>query len=279
MPEEDTQVDEISSEETQSQESEVSDEATEAEKKEESQPEEKDEFLIKDDEEEEEGTNLVNHLRKLVRTSSKENKRLKAELEKLNVAPETSILSKKPELYDYDTPEEYEKATGEWYEKKARNEAIENQKKSQQEKERAKYSEKLHAYNKEKQSLTYDGFEEAEQFVVDTFNTEQQNIMLYYFDSPAKLVATLGRNQSKAMALSDIKDPIHFAFALKELDQKRENMAKRRPPPKPEAQVSGSASKSSVVDATLQKLREEAERTGDSTKLIRYKRERRQASR
>jgi hypothetical protein len=47
----------------------------------------------------------------------------------------------------------------------------------------------------------------------------------------------------------------------------------RKPSAAPEQIVSGNAPKSGTVDNTLERLRAEAERTGDLTKVMAYKRQ------
>ena len=81
----------------------------------------------------------------------------------------------------------------------------------------------------------------------------------------------LGKNPKKAKELAAINDPVKFAFAVAKLEaQLKVNPAKR--PPAPERAVTGgSAPISGTTDSTLDRLRAEAERTGDMTKVIRYR--------
>ncbi|MNR63710.1 hypothetical protein D3C85_1861090 [compost metagenome] len=54
---------------------------------------------------------------------------------------------------------------------------------------------------------------------------------------------------------------------------------KGKTPPAPERTVSGAGSKVGATDAQLDKLRAEAERTGNYTKLMEYKKKQREKSR
>jgi hypothetical protein len=94
---------------------------------------------------------------------------------------------------------------------------------------------------------------------------------------PALVVYALGKNPEKAKELSEIKDPVKFAFAVAKLEKDlkvtnrkastrtRENRVRNWP-------LSG------AVDSTLERLREDAARTGNMTKVIAYKAQKRSAS-
>ena len=88
-------------------------------------------------------------------------------------------------------------------------------------------------------------------------------------------VYALGKNPKKLAELASIKDPVRFAVAVAKLETQLK-VSTRKPPPPPPKITSGSAPVSGSVDSTLERLRAEAERTGDYTKVIQYKRSKRQ---
>ncbi|MCY1427445.1 hypothetical protein D9M71_432910 [compost metagenome] len=91
-------------------------------------------------------------------------------------------------------------------------------------------------------------------------------------DNSALVVYALGKNAAKAKELAAIKDPVKFAFAIAKLETQLKVQAKKSAPA-PERTVSGSAPKSGAVDSSLERLREEAAKTGDYSKVTQYRKQ------
>jgi hypothetical protein len=72
--------------------------------------------------------------------------------------------------------------------------------------------------------------------------------------------------------LSSIKDPVKFAFAVAKLETQLK-VSNRKAAPPPEKVVKGTGRVSGSVDSTLERLREEAAKSGDMSKVIAYKRQ------
>jgi hypothetical protein len=89
-------------------------------------------------------------------------------------------------------------------------------------------------------------------------------------DNPALLVYALGKNPKRAKELASIKDPVKFAFAVARLETQLK-VTKRKASSKPEPTISGTGRPSGSVDNTLERLRTEAEKTGDYSKVYAYK--------
>jgi hypothetical protein len=64
---------------------------------------------------------------------------------------------------------------------------------------------------------------------------------------------------------------VKFAFAVSKLESQLK-VTNRKPATTPEKVLTGTGSTSGSVDSTLDKLRAEAEKTGDYTKVTAYKR-------
>lgn len=118
--------------------------------------------------------------------------------------------------------------------------------------------------------------QEAEDIARDVLTQTQQGILLHGAEKPELLVYHLGKNPQKAKELASITDPIQFAFAAAKIDAQIK-MTARKPSTSPERKPSGSASLSGTTDSTLNKLRAEAEKTGDFTKVIAYKKQKRKS--
>lgn len=217
----------------------------------------------------------VKELRKSQRELARENRELKAKLESGNITakPAEIVLGKKPTLesVDYDS-DAYEKELESWYDRKRQVEAQNEAAKAEQAAAQNAWQEKLNHYNKMKTSLKVHDYDEAEHTASEVFNTTQQGIMLQGSDNPALVIYALGKNTKKAAELAAITDPVKFAFAIAKLEGQLK-VTNKKPAPPPEKTVRGSGSISGTVDSTLDRLREEASKTGDFTKVVRYKAE------
>jgi hypothetical protein len=212
-----------------------------------------------------------------LRKSNREKERKIRELEaKLNAAPiETKpvALGKKPTLEDCDyDSEEYERKLAGWYDQKREYDAAEADAQAQRDAEAKAWQDKLDSYAKARASLKVRDYEDAEAVALETFNVTQQGIVLQGSDNPALIIYALGKNTNKAKELASITDPVKFAFAVAKLETQLK-VTNRKAAASPERTIStGGGRISGSVDSTLDRLREEALKTGDMSKVMAYKR-------
>jgi len=214
----------------------------------------------------------VRELRKSHRESQRENRELKERLKKLeSPEPKPAQLGPKPKLedLDYDT-DKFEQELTAWYDRKKKaDESAKAEQDKQREAEQA-WNEKLKAYNDSRANLKVKDFDDAESVILEMFNQTQQGIVVQGAENPAVVFYAIGKNPDRAKELASIKDPVKFAFAVAKLE-KDLKVKNRKAPPPPEKTVSGTAPKSGTVDSTLERLRVEAERTGNYSKVHKYK--------
>ncbi len=213
-----------------------------------------------------------------VKDVRKRNRELERELKetrkRLNetVAPKEVELGAKPTLEknDYDT-EKFEAELSKWMEKKR----VHDEKAAQAERENKTaeqaWQAKLSAFESKKAELSMPDYEDAQMVVSDNLNQIQQGIIVNGAKNAALLIYALGKNEAETKKLAAIKDPVEFSFAVARLEE-RMKVEGRRPATEPETRISGTKAASSGMDSTLDKLREEARKTGDYTKVIAYKR-------
>jgi hypothetical protein len=243
----------------------------------EQETQEEDEVVVtigdEEPEEREQAPAWVKELRAKNKEDQRELKRVKAELEQYK-SPAKPELGEKPTLegFDYDS-DKYEAALDEWYTKKRQVDAEQEQLKKAEEQQQQEWQAKLDAYGEKKAALKVADYDEAEAMAQDMFDVTQQGIMVQGADNPALVIYALGKNEKKAKELSVIKDPVKFAFAIAKLETQLKVSGKKAPPP-PEKVVTGSG-KSSAIDSTLDRLREDAAKTGDYSKVHAYKRKKR----
>jgi hypothetical protein len=219
-----------------------------------------------------------------VKEMRKQNRELKRQLRQLQQAgspsgtPPEIILGEKPTLEgaDYDTVK-YEADLAAWYAKKLKIDEHAARQKAEAEEHARRWQEKLGTYERAKLTIGADDYEDAEAVVVANLDTAQQSIIVSGAKNAALLVYALGKNPTKAAALGAIKDPVEFAFAVARLEAQLK-VSEKKPATPPETRVVGTGRASGSSDATLERLRAEAERTGDYTKVTAYKRQKNKRS-
>lgn len=221
----------------------------------------------------------VRELRKTNRELQRQNRELQG---KLQTSAQTEIkpvvLGKKPSLEDHDyDAEKFEEALTHWFERKRQADEINAKQEAEVMTQQKAWQAKLEGYGKAKAELRVKDFDDAEAMAQELFNVTQQGVMLQGADNPALVVYALGKNPKKAQELAAIKDPVKFAFAVAKLE-KDLKVTNRKAAPPPERIVSGTGRVSGAVDSTLERLREDAARTGNMTKVIQYKAQKRTAS-
>lgn len=221
----------------------------------------------------------VRELRKTNRELQRQNRELQGKLQS-TAQTETKpvVLGKKPSLEDHDyDADKFEAALADWFERKRQADEAAAKQEAEVMNQQKAWQAKLDGYGKAKAELRVKDFEDAEAVAQELFNITQQGVVLQGADNPALVIYALGKNPKKAKELSDIKDPVKFAFAVAKLE-KELKVTNRKAAPPPERIVSGTGRVSGAVDSTLERLREEAARTGNLTKVIQYKAQKRAAS-
>lgn len=206
----------------------------------------------------------------------KENRELKkrlAELEAKAKPAEEPTLGAKPKLADFDFDEDaHEQALDQWYADKRKHDEVEGQRRKAQEEAEAAWNAKVAKYQEGKKALRVDDFEDAEEVVTSLFDQTQQGIMLQGAKDATLLAYAIGKDPKRAKELAALKDPIQFAFAVAKLEEQIK-VSTRKPATKPEGTISSTARGSASTDNVLDRLREEAARTGDYSKVMAYKRQ------
>lgn len=276
-PEVEEETDESESDEDQEEES-----PDEEESEDEDEDEEERVVLIgeeapEDDEEKPDAPGWVKKVRKVNRKLESENKKLRKELEqRSSAAPQAEPpieVGEKPTLKSagYDD-KKYEQALTEYYERKRKAEEQEAKKSREQEEVQKKWQERQAQYAAKKIEHSFKDYEDAEELVSNTFSVTQQGIIIQGAEDSALVVYALGKNPKKLEELAKETDPVSFAFKVAKLESQLKVQNKKAPAP--EKRVPGkSGGLSGSEDKTLERLRKEAEKTGDYTKVTKYKRD------
>ena len=219
----------------------------------------------------------VRELRKANREKERKIRELEARLQTTTTETKPVVLGAKPKLEDHDyDSDRYEQALEQWYERKKQVEAQAQASQQAEKAQREAWQSRLDAYGKAKAELKVRDFEDAESLAQEVLNVTQQGIVVQGADNPALVIYALGKNPKKVQELASIKDPVKFAFAVAKLE-KELKVTNRKAAPPPERTIQGTGRVSGAVDSTLERLRAEAEKTGNYTKVLQYKRQKQSA--
>ena len=229
-------------------------------------------------EEEQRAPEWVRELRKSNREKERRIRELEARLHTTQTENKPVALGAKPKLDDFDyDAERFEQALDAWHERKRQHDVETEMVRQAEQQQHQAWQAKLDGYSKAKAELKVRDYEDAEALAQEVFNVTQQGVILQGADNPALVIYALGKNPKKAAELAKHTDPVKFAFAVAKLE-KELKVTSRRAAPAPERVIQGTGRVSGAVDSTLERLREEAARTGNMTKVIRYKTQKRAAS-
>lgn len=232
-------------------------------------------------EEEAKAPEWVRELRRSHRETQRELKETKAKLAEAT-AEKIPAIKAKPSMEDADIDydaDKYEAALIDWYDQKRRSDEAENKAQASAKSQDDAWQEKLSGYGKAKVELKFKDFDEVEAEVLENLSATQQAIIVKGAVNPALVIYGLGKNPAKAKALSSITDPVEFAFAVARMEALELKVTKKNNAiPPPERSVSSNGRVSGTVDSTLERLREDAAKTGDHSKVIQYKAQQRNKS-
>ena len=230
-------------------------------------------------EEEQRAPEWVRELRKANREKERRIRELEARLQTTAQTENKPVsLGPKPKLeeFDYDA-DRFEQALDAWHDRKRQHDLQTEMVRQAELQQHQAWQAKLDSYSKAKAELRVRDYEDAEAIAQEVFNVTQQGVILQGAENPALVIYALGKNPEKAAELAKNTDPVKFAFAVAKLE-KELKVTNRRAAPAPERVIQGTGRVSGAVDSTLERLREEAARTGNMTKVIQYKAQKRAAS-
>jgi len=251
---------------------------------EEAESEEPDEIVVSIDgeepppQEEQAAPEWVRELRREHRELKKRNRELESRVNQSTETNPVVSLGPKPNLeaLDYDT-EKYEQSLADWYERKKLVDDQQSQVRRAEEEQQQAWNAKLEGYVEAKTKLKVRDYDDAEEVAQQMFNVVQQGVVIQGAENPALVIYALGKNPKKAKELAAIDDPVKFAFAVAKLESNLK-IGNRKAATQPERTVSATAPSSGAVDSTLERLREEAARTGNMDKVMAYKRAQKRAA-
>lgn len=210
-----------------------------------------------------------------LRKVNREQARLIKELERKAVpaAADSAVpkLGPRPTMADHDYDEEaYGAALDKWYADKKSVDDHEAEQRRKVEDTQREVDRLNDSYRDASTKLRVPDFKAAEDAVKDGLTDAQRGIILHGADDPAKLVYVLGKYPEELKKLASIANPVKFAFAVAKLERDVK-VTPRKDKPAPESVVGGGSASKAGSNAQLERLRAEAEKTGDYSKVVAFK--------
>jgi len=229
-----------------------------------------------EEEEHQETPGWVKKVRKSNRRLESENKRLKRQLEENAKATETVKpveLGVKPTLASvkYDDVK-YEQELEAYNDRKREVKAQQAQNDKTVEDQNKVWQNRQEQYVNLKQEHSFKDFSDMEELVSTSFSQTQQGIIIQGAEDSALLVYALGKNPKKLEEFAKINDPVEFAFKVAKLESQLKVTSKKAPSPEKRVSTGKAGGISGNGDKTLERLRAEADKSGNYTKVTAYKR-------
>lgn len=213
-------------------------------------------------------TGLVKHLREEVR---KRDQRI-AELAKAQPHQQTEV-GPEPTLESCEWDEDrFKTETRAWLKRQEEAEAAKTTVQQQNRVAEEAWQADVQRFESRKAELKVPGAEEAIETALATLPQVAAAVIVKAADNPALVLAALGQHPGKLAEIASIQDPLKQAVAVAKLEGTLK-VAPRRKAPEPEKIAGGNARVTQGTDQTLAALEKKADKTGDRTELIRYRKQ------
>ncbi len=252
------------------------DEGENPESVEDNESEEEGELIVQfgeDEKKEDEKEHAPAWVKELRKQNREQAKRLKEfeQRESERTQSRQQALRAKPTLEDHDyDPDAFEQDLILYNEEKRAIADQEKANRTQQEQQQRDWEETVRSFEDSKKTLKVADYQDKQEEVETALSQVQQGIILAAAKQPALFVYGLGSNHSKLQELKQITDPIKFTAAIVRLEESMKQTTKKAPPPA-EKTLTGNAAHSGSSDKALERLRADAEKNGDYSKVVAYK--------
>lgn len=206
-----------------------------------------------------------------IKDTRKENRELKRQLRQLQQQQgihEQQVLREKPTLDDHDYDSDaFEQDYAQWLTEKQQVDA-------QVHAERQKYEQYHERYKADVDAIKAKApdYDEVELSVVDVLSEQQQGLLQMAAENPAKMVYALGKNSPAQLERLSKLDEVQFVKQIALMEQQMSSKTKSRNQNKPRPKTHELEGSAGGADAKLESLEAQADKTGDRSAVIAYKR-------
>lgn len=236
------------------------------------EPEEPEEIGFPDEEPAPAENDLVKHLRQQIRDRD----RRLAETAKVAPAEPEIVVGPRPKAVDFDYDDDrLEEALDEWESRKTASEKQAQKRQQAEESQQQQWAKVTQDYATKKAALRYPDVQQAEQTALDTLSPTAQALIAKHADNSALFMYAVGKSPTKLAELARIDaegDPFAVVKAVTKMEATLTTKRSNARPPAPDVPVRGKPIAAGGADKQLEKLEKEAERTGDRSAIIAFKR-------
>ena len=204
-----------------------------------------------------------------VKKVREENRELKRQLKQRESQQfEQQVLREKPTLDDHDYDSDaFEQDYAQWLQEKQQVDA-------QVHAERQKYQQYHERYKADVDAIKAKApdYDEVELSVVDVLSEQQQGLLQMAAENPAKIVYALGKNSPAQLERLSKLDEVQFVKQIALMEQQMSSKTKSRNQNKPKPKTHELEGSAGGSDAKLESLEAQADKTGDRSAVIAYKR-------
>lgn len=219
-------------------------------------------------------TDLVKRLRKEIRDRDKK----LAQFSKQPQGEEPIVVGNRPTIEECEfDQEEFDRRFEEWEQRREARRQQDQRIEQSQQQQQERWQQVQNSYQQAKQKLPFADKQEAERAAFDELTDIQQAVIASVADNPALVIYAAGKSATKLAEIASIDDPLKLAKYIGRMEASM-TVKKRARPPQPDTPLKGGTISASA-DKHEAKLEKEAERTGDRTALIKYRKQKREASR
>lgn len=213
-------------------------------------------------------SDLVKHLRR-------ENRKLHqqvAETRKQPQAEEPIVVGPRPKIEDFDYDQErFDQELDAWDERREQKRQQDARVEAGQRQQQQRWQQVQDDYKTKKAALPFADRDTAEATAFAELSEVQQAVIASTAANPALVIYAAGKNPARLAELAAVEDPLKLAHLIGKLESKM-TITKRTRPPNPDTPVRGSSVAMGDSAKQLEKLEKEAERTGNRSKIIAFKR-------
>lgn len=217
-------------------------------------------------------TDLVKHLRQQIR---ERDKRL-SEVQRAAPAEEPIVVGDRPKMADFDYDEErFDEAIDAWDERRRAAEKQEAARTTQKQRQEEEWNKVVRSYAEKKSALRYPDVQDAEETVFAALSPTAQSLIAKHADNPALFIYAAGKSATKLAELARIDsegDPFALLKAVTKMEATLQTTRKAPRAADPDTPVRGRTIAAGSAEKQLAKLEAEAERTGNRTPVIAFKR-------
>lgn len=240
------------------------------------QTEETEELVIALDEpqeEEEQAPNWVKELRRKNREDQKRIRELEAKLNGQSTPQQSNQPPKKPKIeeFDYDA-DEFEKAMDKYVDAKSAYDREQDRQRAIQEESEKEWGKVVNAYESGKTKFPADKMKEAEEEVVSVLPMPRRAMLMDAAEDSTLLTFALGTNPETLRKLAAIKSDAKYIAQLARIEMNIKAQPKNKTAPPPERTISGSGKTPGASSSNLDRLKADADKSGDYTKYFNEKR-------